>query len=161
MRHAQRGFTLVELMVAMVIGTIIILGAGQLFLTTFQTFQNVDKISRKQEALIFAVSTLGEAGRKGGVEGSYKTVADERSSGSGSDYYCVLQDMDQNQPVVDLAQVDSLSDCPPLLASESDGAQTLTLLIGDCRQDVQGSCDEITFTVTDRNESISLEEAGS
>lgn len=161
MQQRQRGFTLVELMVAMVIGTIIILGAGQLFLTTFQTFQNVDKISRKHEALIFAVSTLSEAGRKGGIdEESYKTVVDERSSDNGSEYYCVLQDMDQKEPVVDLAQVDSTSDCPPLLASESNGSQAITLLIGDCRQDRQASCDEITFTVTDRNEAMSFEEVG-
>ena len=79
MRQRQGGFTLVELMVAMAIGTVIILGAGQLFLTTFQTFQTVDKVSRKQETLIFAVSTLAEAGRKGNI-GNYAIVPDERSS---------------------------------------------------------------------------------
>ncbi|AJY49406.1 PilW family protein [Halomonas sp. KO116] len=51
--NKQQGFTLVELMVAMVIGSVIILGAGQLFLTTFQTFKKVDELSRKQESLIF------------------------------------------------------------------------------------------------------------
>ncbi|WP_399498923.1 PilW family protein [Streptomyces sp. P17] len=49
----QSGFTLVELMVAMAIGTLITLGAGQLFLTTFQTFKKVDELSRKQESLVF------------------------------------------------------------------------------------------------------------
>ncbi|WP_170833050.1 PilW family protein [Vreelandella arcis] len=61
----QTGFTLVELMVAMAIGTIIILGAGQLFLTTFQTFQKVDELNRKQETVIFATSRLVNAYRKG------------------------------------------------------------------------------------------------
>ena len=43
----QSGFTLVELMVAMAIGTVIILGAGQLFLTTFQTFDKVRDLSNE------------------------------------------------------------------------------------------------------------------
>lgn len=61
----QAGFTLVELMVAMVIGTVIILGAGQLFLTTFQTFQKVDELSRKQETVIFAATMLTNGYRQG------------------------------------------------------------------------------------------------
>ncbi|EHA14360.1 PilW family protein [Halomonas sp. HAL1] len=58
MRCSESGFTLVELMVAMTIGTVIVLGAGQLFLTTFQTFRIVDELSRKQEALIFITGAL-------------------------------------------------------------------------------------------------------
>ena len=54
----QSGFTLVELMVAMAIGTLIILGAGQLFLTTFQTFKKVDELSRKQESLVFITGVM-------------------------------------------------------------------------------------------------------
>lgn len=52
------GFSLVELMVAMVIGLIIILGAGQLFLTVFQTSRQVETLSEKQAAVNFAVETL-------------------------------------------------------------------------------------------------------
>lgn len=58
MLNKQKGFTLVELMVAMAIGTVIILGAGQLFLTTFQTFKTVDELSRKQESLIFITEVM-------------------------------------------------------------------------------------------------------
>ncbi|MWJ29035.1 prepilin-type N-terminal cleavage/methylation domain-containing protein [Halomonas sediminis] len=65
--YRQKGFTLVELMVAMVIGTIIVLGAGQLFLTTFQTFRQVDELSRKQETLIFAANTLVRSIRRGEI----------------------------------------------------------------------------------------------
>ena len=54
----QGGFSLVELMVAMVIGLIIILGAGQLFLTVFQTNRQVETLSEKQAAVNFAVETL-------------------------------------------------------------------------------------------------------
>ncbi|MCE8003009.1 PilW family protein [Billgrantia ethanolica] len=54
----QAGFTLVELMVALVIGLIIILGAGQLFLMGFQTFRQIELLSNKQAALTFATETL-------------------------------------------------------------------------------------------------------
>lgn len=54
----QAGFTLVELMVALVIGLIIILGAGQLFLMGFQTFRQTELLSNKQAALTFATETL-------------------------------------------------------------------------------------------------------
>tara|TARA_R100001039_G_scaffold7093_1_gene3082 strand:+ start:751 stop:1848 length:1098 start_codon:yes stop_codon:yes gene_type:complete len=67
----QSGFTLVELMVAMAIGTLIILGAGQLFLTTFQTFKKVDELSRKQETVVFASTSLVNNYRKSEREYSY------------------------------------------------------------------------------------------
>ncbi len=54
----QTGFTLVELMVALMIGLIIILGAGQLFLMGFQTFRQIELLSNKQAALTFATETL-------------------------------------------------------------------------------------------------------
>ncbi|UYG03196.1 prepilin-type N-terminal cleavage/methylation domain-containing protein [Halomonas sp. LR3S48] len=55
---SQTGFTLIELMVALVIGLIIILGAGQLFLMGFQTFRQIELMGNKQAALTFATETL-------------------------------------------------------------------------------------------------------
>lgn len=160
MNQCQKGFTLVELMVSMAIGTVIILGAGQLFLTTFQTFQTVDQVSRKQEALIFAVSTLTEAGRKGNI-GNYAIVADERNSEGTVRHYCVLQDLTQSQPIVDLAQVDNASDCPALSKSNDDNASHLvTLAVGDCREEERAMCDVIAFLVTERNKVITSQETG-
>ncbi|WP_447044405.1 PilW family protein [Vreelandella sp. H-I2] len=159
MKQRQHGFTLVELMVAMTIGTVIILGAGQLFLTTFQTFQTVDKVSRKQETLIFAVSTLTEAGRKGEI-GDYAIVPDERSSDSGTRHFCVLQDEAQNQPVVDLAQVDDATACPTLSEySGNDVSRIIRLSIGDCREGGSAMCDELTFTINERNKVITSQES--
>ncbi|MCC5881686.1 MAG: hypothetical protein JJU25_03490 [Halomonas sp.] len=45
-------------MVALVIGLIIILGAGQLFLMGFQTFRQIELLGNKQAALTFATETL-------------------------------------------------------------------------------------------------------
>lgn len=74
----QSGFTLVELMVAMAIGTVVILGAGQLFLTTFQTFKKVDELSRKQETVVFAANYLVNQYRKG--ETDYALASTTNSS---------------------------------------------------------------------------------
>ncbi|MBW6390303.1 PilW family protein [Billgrantia antri] len=56
--HHQSGFTMVELMVALVIGLIIVLGAGQLFLMGFQTFRQTELLGNKQAALTFATEAL-------------------------------------------------------------------------------------------------------
>ncbi|WP_336269089.1 PilW family protein [Vreelandella arctica] len=147
----QTGFTLVELMVAMAIGTIIILGAGQLFLTTFQTFRTVDELSRKQESLIFTVNTLIEAGRKGDM-GNYAIVLDERDSDNGKRYYCVLRDVVIEEPVVDLARVDDVANCPMLpVLGGSSAFSLVTLFIGDCRSNEHSVCDTFTFRVSDRD----------
>ena len=54
----QKGFSLVELMVALIIGLVIILGAGQLFLTGFINFRQVQLLGEKQSALTYATETL-------------------------------------------------------------------------------------------------------
>lgn len=54
----QHGFTLVELMVALVIGFLIILGAGQLYLTVFKNFKQVAMLGEKQAVLNFLADTL-------------------------------------------------------------------------------------------------------
>lgn len=94
MMHYQRqsGFTLVELMVAMAIGTVIILGAGQLFLTTFQTFKKVDELSRKQETVVFATTSLVSAYRKG--ETGYSLAET-----TGNPEECSIRNSD-NDPIV-------------------------------------------------------------
>lgn len=154
MTHHQHGFTLVELMVAMAIGAVIILGAGQLFLTTFQTFQNVAQVSRKHETLIFAVSVLTEKGRLGHLD-HYAIIADQRSVDGEAHHYCVLQDEIQHQPLVDLARVDNPGGCPALSVAKPGGVSyEVTLPIGDCREGVTGSCDEVVFTISERNKAI-------
>lgn len=47
----NQGFSLVELMIALVIGLIVILGAGQLFLTSKQTYNQMEGLSVRQQSL--------------------------------------------------------------------------------------------------------------
>ncbi len=89
----SEGFTLVEVMVAMVIGTVIILGAGQLVLSTFTTFERVDTLSRQQEALIFASQALTEDIRRG------QAHRYEVSDSLASDATCTLRR--DSQPLIE------------------------------------------------------------
>tara|TARA_R110000850_G_scaffold238631_1_gene363266 strand:+ start:1258 stop:1734 length:477 start_codon:yes stop_codon:yes gene_type:complete len=113
MRQRQLGFTLVELMVAMTIGTVIILGAGQLFLTTFQTFQSVDKISRKQENLIFIAQRI---------------TSEIRQNGPGR--YTLRCELDHDR-------------CNCSVADQSEGGQPLVSFLKDLPNDeLLNRCDE-------------------
>ena len=98
----QAGFTLVELMVAMLVGSIVVLGAGYLCLTTLQTFQKVDELSRKQETVIFAAHTLSAGIRqsKDDGEGMPYTLQCQINKDKDDQCECTLQDIDKNQPLV-------------------------------------------------------------
>lgn len=91
----QAGFTLVELMVALLIGSVIVLGAGSLFLTTLQTFQKVDELSRKQEAMIFAAHTLSRDIR---LSKTHYELTCEVSSNDQCE--CTLENKDDDEPVI-------------------------------------------------------------
>lgn len=54
----QHGFTLVELMVSLLIGLLIILGATQLFIVSRQSFERVEDLGLRQGALNFSVDVL-------------------------------------------------------------------------------------------------------
>jgi prepilin-type N-terminal cleavage/methylation domain-containing protein len=58
-KYAQ-GFSLVELMVALVIGLLIMLGATQLFITGKQTFNHAEKLGKRQETLRYLVDVISQ-----------------------------------------------------------------------------------------------------
>lgn len=58
-RFAQ-GFSLIELMVALVIGLLIMLGATQLFITGKQTFSQAEKLGKRQETLRYLVDVISQ-----------------------------------------------------------------------------------------------------
>lgn len=57
--NRQAGFSLVEMMVAMVLGLLVILGAGQLFLTGLQSFRLVEHLNRVQEVVSYVNNVIG------------------------------------------------------------------------------------------------------
>lgn len=56
--ESARGFSLVELMVALVIGLVISLGAFQIFFSGKQSFNQVSSLGKRQESLRYLVDSL-------------------------------------------------------------------------------------------------------
>lgn len=61
--NKNKGFSLVELMVALVIGLIVLLGASQLFNVGKRTFDQVEALSNRQQSIAFFVDTFSYAVR--------------------------------------------------------------------------------------------------
>tara|TARA_R110001592_G_scaffold363300_1_gene683479 strand:- start:63991 stop:64791 length:801 start_codon:yes stop_codon:yes gene_type:complete len=75
--HRQRGLSLIELMIAMVLGLLLIAGALQMMLTSQTIHQTTDTLSRIQENGRFALSFLTKSTRMGG----YNSSEDEATEG--------------------------------------------------------------------------------
>jgi type IV pilus assembly protein PilW len=70
----NRGFTLVELMVAMVITLILLAGIGQIFLSSKKSFNIQDSLSRMQENGRYAMETVAQDVRRTGFWGGNADV---------------------------------------------------------------------------------------
>ncbi|WP_416138245.1 PilW family protein [Halomonas sp. HK25] len=70
----QSGFTLVELMVALVLGLLVVFGATQLFLTSSQAFRSIEDINKRQEVVSYISNIIGyEVRISGAGTGPVKT----------------------------------------------------------------------------------------
>lgn len=65
-KFGHRGFTLLELLIALVIGSLVIAAVGGLFLANTNTFKTVDDSSRLQENGRFALQTISRAVHQAG-----------------------------------------------------------------------------------------------
>ncbi|WP_431024541.1 PilW family protein [Halomonas sp. H5] len=73
--RCQKGFTLVELMVALVIGLLIVFGATQLFVSTKVSFNRMGELAERQESLRYFVDVVSLDIRSSGVE----NISDDNS----------------------------------------------------------------------------------
>lgn len=112
-KHKQSGLTLVELMVALLIGLILMWGVAQIFISNRQTYSTVDGLARLQENGQYALNLItreirmagyypnpyGKAGNKAGFEakafgtnaqGKPVAVIEATNNGSGSDKVTTL-----------------------------------------------------------------------
>ncbi|MDI5983512.1 prepilin-type N-terminal cleavage/methylation domain-containing protein [Halomonas sp. M4R5S39] len=98
-REKQRGFTLVELMVALVIGLLVILGATQLFVSGRLALNRVEELTWRQSNLDYVAETLfreirianGQVAPVSGgsrVSSSANLLIEFDESSSGYDPYC-------------------------------------------------------------------------
>ncbi|WP_275287946.1 PilW family protein [Halomonas elongata] len=95
-RTIERGVSLVELLVALAIGMLVLLGAGRLYLGGVENLIRVDDLGERQEAVSLGALFLLRDIRRGGVEpGRYTLV--EAASGEG----CALHDSVAGEPLVD------------------------------------------------------------
>jgi len=72
--HGQRGFGLVELMVAVTLGFIVVAAVGYLYLGSRQSFRNTDNMSRMQESARYALDTIARDLRMAGSLGCTSLV---------------------------------------------------------------------------------------
>jgi type IV pilus assembly protein PilW len=64
----ESGFTLVELMVALLVGLLVVLGASQLFISSKQSFDRMGVLALRQESLRFVVDIVSLDIRSSGIE---------------------------------------------------------------------------------------------
>ena len=64
--HRQRGFTLVELMIAMTLGLLILLAIGSIYIGSRQTFRMQEENARLQETGRYALEVMGRSIRQAG-----------------------------------------------------------------------------------------------
>lgn len=57
--RCQSGFTLVEMMVALVLGLLVVLSVSQLYLTTLQSSRTVADVAARQEVVNYFVNVVG------------------------------------------------------------------------------------------------------
>ncbi|AVI61546.1 PilW family protein [Halomonas sp. GFAJ-1] len=97
----QRGFTLTELLVAMVISSVVILGAGQLCLSTFHVFRQIDTLGRQQEALIYTAATIADTLRSHhAIENDEEALFRLQCDTVEPLCRCTVQDMQAAEPLV-------------------------------------------------------------
>lgn len=89
MNRSQQGFTLIELMVAMLLGLILTLAALQLFMTNQRTFSLQQALAELHEdgqmAIRYMVADIRQAGRGNAVAGSIPAIVLEHSADDTND----------------------------------------------------------------------------
>ncbi|WP_217641046.1 PilW family protein [Halomonas saccharevitans] len=141
----QSGFSLVELMVALLIGLVIILGAGQLFLTGFQNFQKIEELSDKQATLMFAADVLVREARRGeDVKHNYEVKVSQDGES------CSLYDKDSNEPIVDGLSIEDGCDNNFNVEKDCDGVTGLFCITFT----LAGEASPIGFHAMDRTQAV-------
>jgi type IV pilus assembly protein PilW len=120
----QRGFSLVELMVAMTIGFVVLAGIGYMYLESRQAFRSMDNLSRMQESARYALEIVSRDIRMAGYRGcasSSGTFYNNLNNGSQTAY-------DFGHPLNGYdAQSTGWS---PALPSDTGGLSNLSILAG-------------------------------
>jgi len=156
LRSGSRGFSLVELMVAMLIGLVIVLGAGQLFLNGFLNFQKIEELSDKQAALTFAADVLLSDVRRSESPPDVSPDGDELTvvvNGESKRYY--LDELDGGWSIY--VQVDSDSPQPIVGGFQGSGAFSVSEIetgLIEMSFDLVGEDEDIVFHAMNRTAAV-------
>ncbi|MFG6160676.1 PilW family protein [Halomonas sp. 1390] len=97
--YYQRGFSLVELMIALVIGLLVVFGATQIFTSGKRSYEQASLLNQRQETLRYLVDVMAQDIRTAdplsaaSSDGSSLTL--DYSESRESDAYCSGDDLDQ------------------------------------------------------------------
>lgn len=134
-RH-QRGLSLVELMVAMLIGSMVMLAATRVMHNALQSDQHMRQLSERQAVVSYALDIMAARLRSGSAtEESFvlrDSYRDNRYLGSSrSDGGCTLYDNESRQPLID--GLISAGECGDerVIDTQSEGIYRLHLKLAD------------------------------
>lgn len=132
-RHSA-GFTLVELMVALVIGLIIVLGAGQLFLMGKQSYDRLAELALRQESLRYLTDLVSlDIRTASGVDADGSTLTLDYDPGvRPNDPYCSGSELNEVEYALDGSSVMIQVQC---LGAVSPGPEALIEGVVDLRFD--------------------------
>ena len=80
--HKQQGLSLVEVMIAITLGSVLTVGIVQLFVANSETHRLMMGQSRMQESARFAFDFMGRSLQRAGYRGCSRTVKPELSGSS-------------------------------------------------------------------------------
>lgn len=148
------GFTLVELMVALVIGLVIMLGAGQLFLVGMQNFRQIERLSDRQAAATFASEVLLRNIRRADLSVTCNAVSSHLSLSV--DGECHYYDLNEANGTISLRQRIEGSGWEPIVDGFSDANvfhdQDGALFTINFR--LVGEAESLVFHVVNRTEKV-------
>ena len=121
-RRRQRGVSLVELMVAMLVGSLVILAAGSLFQEVNANARDVLRLADRQAVLSYALDTITATVRRGDASpGDYvlRPAPDGKT--------CTLHEADSGEPLVDGLAYDGACEDDQVLEDLGGGLYRITL----------------------------------
>ena len=81
MKHTSRGFGLIELLIALALGLIVVLGVVQIFIAAKNTYVSQNSAAAMQEDARFVLSKMIQEIRMVGMFGCLGTIVDSSSAG--------------------------------------------------------------------------------
>ncbi|MFI8397142.1 MULTISPECIES: PilW family protein [unclassified Pseudomonas] len=123
MKHANRGFGLIELLIALALGLIVVLGVVQIFIAAKNTYVSQNSAAAMQEDARFVLSKMIQEIRMVGMFGCLGTITDSSSAGDFNTAQLIPIDWDNANLKLTLVTAD---------VGSGGGTPTWTV-ISDCR----------------------------